>query len=211
MRPLIIALWVTLFAGCTSTQPISELILPELLIQQPLPPFPVQVISPILKIELEILVVEDGSVRYARLLNTSGNIEWDSAALTAVKHWIYSPAVYQGKPVRLWLHQTATVQFSQPYLVPLAEIICSTRAEADSAFTRLEQGCQFCDMVLMYSISTSREQKGSLGEVNIRLYPDYIEHQLEQLAENQFTKPIKYGEKFIIFKRIKSERQDLLQ
>ncbi|MFA6540260.1 MAG: TonB family protein [Bacteroidota bacterium] len=208
MKPLLCTICVLFFSACSSTQQVSELVLPELLIQQPLPPFPASFVSPTVKIDLEILVIEDGSVKHVRLLSTSGNPEWDSTALLAIKNWRYSPAIYQGKPVRLWLHQTATVQFSQPHLVPLAEIICTTQEEADTAYARLAEGCEFCDMVLMYSISSSKQQRGSLGEVNIHLYPDHVERALEQLAENEFTKPIKFGDKYIIFKRIKEEHQE---
>jgi TonB family protein len=211
MKPLMLFFMVCSLTACSSTQQLSEdLTLPELLMQQPLPAFPVPLLSSTLRIELEIQVDIDGSVRAANIVSTSGNSDWDSAALIAVKQWRYSPALYQEKPIRLWLHQTAIVQFTQPTMIALAEIQCATAEAADSAFAMLKDGVPFAQVVSLFSISNSRKQNGQIGEVNIRLYPTSIKQQIERLGEDEYTHPIKFGDRYVIFKRVQSSQQALL-
>ena len=109
-----------------------------------------------MRIDLNILVGEDGTVRYVELLRGSGNLFWDSAAAATIKMWRYSPARYKDTPMKLWLHQTAVIQFSQPNFLTIAELLCPTKVEADSIYKKLTEGCDFCEMVLLYSIAPSR-------------------------------------------------------
>ena len=207
MRPFIILFCVTILAACSSTQQISEdLQLPELIHQTPLPDFPKRIIAPNLRIDLEILVAEDGTVHYVNLDNDYGEPAWDSGVVAAIRQWKYTPARYKGTPIRLWLHQSAIIQFSSPHLLSLAEIVCTTKEEADSVYALLKEGCKFCDAAKRYSVSNSRSNDGVLGEVNIHSYPKYIQNILEKLDEGTFTEPLKYESKYIIFFRMKISR-----
>ena len=204
MKPLLLFFFsLTYFAACSSTQQTTDLTLPELLYQHPLPAFPKPITAPHLRIDLEILVTENGTVRDVRLLNSSGSVAWDSAAATAIRQWKYSPARYREKPVRIWLHQTAIVKFSEPRYLSLAEIMCTTTEEADSAYMLLEQGSDFSEIVLRYSVTSSREKNGALGAVNILIYPEQIKNILAKLETERYTHPVKYGERYVIFKRLK--------
>ncbi len=156
-----------------------------------------------MRIELKIHVADDGSVPDVLFLDGSGSDEWDSAASTAIRKWKYSPARYQEKPVSIWLHQTAVIQFSEPQYLLLAEILCQTPEEADSAYALLEQGWSFSDVAEKYSVASSRGMDGRLGTVNIQIYPQQIKIILARLNREQYTSPIKYGERYAIFKRLK--------
>jgi hypothetical protein len=43
---------------------------------------------------------------------------------------------------------------------------------------------------------------GMLGEVNINVFPENIRRPLSKLVMNDYTKPIKYGDLYAIFKRL---------
>lgn len=210
MKPLVVLLSLPLFAACTSTQEVADLTLPELIVQYPFPAFPYPISSTHFRIEFKILVNEDGSVRMAELLNGSGNISWDLATVETIKTWRYTPALYKNKPMKLWLKQTAVVQFSEPQFVTLSEIVCPTKELADSIHSLLMRGNPFEEMASLHSIAVSREQKGSLGKVNIMIYPSAIKNVLAELNDDQITPPMKLGDRYVIYKRAKNENAVVL-
>ena len=53
-----------------------------------------------------------------------------------------------------------------------------------------------------YSVDPSREMGGMLGKVNINVFPENIRRPLSKLDMNDYTKPIKYGDLYAIFKRL---------
>ncbi|MDD8019268.1 MAG: energy transducer TonB [Bacteroidota bacterium] len=203
MKPLLFLFCLCFFAACSSSEQTTELTLPRLLIQHPLPAFPDRILTSQLKIDLEIQVAEDGSVRNARLARSSGNLMWDSLAIERIRQWRYSPALHKGQPVRLWLRQPAVVQFVNPTNLYLAEIVSLTMDNADSAYRLLTQGADFTEVVLRYSVGASREKNGIIGEVNIQLYADNVQHLLADLGIENFSKPVQYGDRYVIFKRMK--------
>ena len=206
MKPLLVFITlalVALFTSCSTTQPSTDLILPELLYVSPLPPYPIPISTPTLRISLQIHVVKDGSVGDVMLKNSSGSAEWDSAALMAIRQWKYSPARSGDRPVNIWLHQTAVVKFAEPLYLTMAEILCNSIEEADSAYTMLEQGVEFEEIVSIYSVAPSRKTNGLIGTINIQCYPEQIKSMIIRLDREQFTRPIKFGEQYAIFKRLR--------
>ncbi|KAB2923485.1 MAG: TonB family protein [Bacteroidetes bacterium] len=202
MKALLCVIVLLLAGGCSSTPEVADLTLPALIYQAPFPPFPYPVTAPDVRIELNILIDEQGAVRYVDLLRGSGSTEWDSSARAAVFRWRYSPAQYKGKSLKLWLHQSAVVQFAQPNYMTLAELYCATQEEADSVYRKLTEGCDFCEMVLLHSVAPSRDQRGTVGRVNIQQYPEEIRRILSRLEGEEWTEPVKYGEWYAIFKRV---------
>lgn len=209
MKPLLLFVPLTLavlFAACSSSQQSTGISLPALVYQEPLPPFPRPITTPTLRIALQIHVCKDGSVDEVRFLNSSGSTLWDSAAAVSIRLWKYSPARSEGKPINIWLHQTAIVAFSEPQYLLLAEILCSTAEQADSLYTLLEQGIEFSELASKYSIASSHTAQGMLGSVNIQIYPAHIKKALTKLGLGLWTKPIPYGDRYAIFKRLKEQR-----
>lgn len=202
MKPLIVFIAAAVMMGCTSTQETANLVPPQLVYQYPLPPYTKPLTVPVFRIALEILVTKEGTVRDVRFLNSSGSREWDIAAADVIKQWKYTPARIEGTPVSIWLHQTAVVKFSEPYFLSLAEIICNTEAEADSAYAMLLAGLSFTEAVQKYSIAASRTQQGTIGKINVQIYPEPIKTKIVKLQEDQFTRPVLYGGHYAIFKRL---------
>jgi parvulin-like peptidyl-prolyl isomerase len=89
-------------------------------------------------------------------------------------------------------------------MMNLAEIVFSNLNQADSAYEALVAGEEFSKMVVKYSIGSSRINNGYLGSTNIQNYSKNISSALSDLKEDEFTKPLPYGQNFIIFKRLKN-------
>ncbi len=53
-------------------------------------------------VKVRVLVGEDGSPQEITLAKSSGDSALDEAAMTAIKEWIFEPAVRNGLPVRAW-------------------------------------------------------------------------------------------------------------
>lgn len=54
-------------------------------------------------VELEVLVVADGTVGEARLAGSSGYPQLDGAALAAVRGWRFEPGTREGEKVAQWI------------------------------------------------------------------------------------------------------------
>jgi parvulin-like peptidyl-prolyl isomerase len=67
----------------------------------------------------------------------------------------------------------------------------------------IEQGQNFNELAMRYSVDPSREMGGMLGDVNINVFPENIRKSLSKLIINEYTKPMKYGDLYAIFKRLR--------
>jgi peptidyl-prolyl cis-trans isomerase C len=94
------------------------------------------------------------------------------------------------------------LRYADPQYIKLAEILCISKEEADSVYNVIEQGQNFNELAMRYSVDPSREMGGVLGEVNINVFPENIRKALSRININVYTKPIKYGDLYAIFKRL---------
>jgi parvulin-like peptidyl-prolyl isomerase len=180
----------------------SEGSTPQVLIQSQLPQIPASIQKPVFELDVVMFVMEDGTVGKTRMLKGSGDAEWDSLALSSIKQWRFTPARMDNKPVGSWFHMQSILRYADPQVMKLAEILCTTAEEADSVYKVIEQGKNFNDLAMHYSVDPSREMGGLLGDVNINVFPENIRRPLSKLSMNEFTKPIKYGDLYAIFKRL---------
>ncbi|MFA6468060.1 MAG: TonB family protein [Bacteroidota bacterium] len=207
MKPLFLIILLLLLltgasSGCSTSQTIYDFNPPELVYQHPLPIFPRMTGIAPMRIMLEIYVTKDGTVGDVQMTNGSGILAWDSAAISAIRRWKYIPARSDGKPFNIWLHQVAIIRFAEPEYRTLAEIICTTYEEADSAFLLLGRGMDFSTIAMRYSIAESRDRNGEIGTVNIQVYPQGVKAILSKLEKGQYTRPTKFGDHYAIFKRL---------
>ncbi len=150
-----------------------------------------------------MFVEEDGTVGKTRMLKGSGNAAWDSLAVSTMKQWRFAPARMDDKPIGSWFHMQSTIRYANPQHMNLAEILCTTAEEADSVYELLDQGQNFNELAMKYSVDPSREMSGLVGDVDINMYPENIRKQLSKLVINDFTKPMRYGDLYAIFKRLR--------
>lgn len=207
MKFTILLLGLLFLVGCTSMELMNEGTAPKLLIQSPLPPFPETLTRPVFVLETVLFIMEDGTVGKTRMLKGSGDATWDSLALASMRQWRFTPARMDNKPVGSWFHMQSTLRFANPQLMNLAEILCTTEEEADSLYNLIDQGQSFNELAMRYSVDPSREMSGMLGEVDINLYPENIRKPLSKLLIDDYTKPLKYGDLYAIFKRLKKINQ----
>ena len=101
------------------------------------------------------------------------------------------------------MRRKVKVVFVEPKVFSLAEIQLDNIDDADSVYRALLNGADFTSLVLIYSTSNSRANNGLIGNVNVKHFSDKISLALSQLKEGEFTKPLSYGEHYLIFKRLK--------
>jgi parvulin-like peptidyl-prolyl isomerase len=203
MNKTILLFYLLLVSGCSIFQPEESVIIqPKLLQQSPLPAINQSIYKDKFEFNCTLLINEKGEVEKAKLLKGSGDAIWDSLAELSLITWKFSPATINGNPTKVMVHKKFIVVFEQPYEISLAEIQFDNLALADSAYNALLIGADFTNLVMKYSISSSRSTYGYLGKVNIKLYSKEIRDILGRLADGEFTEPLNYGENYVIFKRV---------
>ena len=196
-------LLVLLGWGCATTAPLeTDVRLPELVSQVPLPALSPLLQGKHLRLEVKMHVAEDGSVQEAMFSEPSGDPEWDRAALEKVRQWTFSPAMHGGKPISIWIRQSIVLQFSDQLMMPLAEIRCTDRSRADSVYAALRAGVGFAELVQRFSEASSAQRGGLLGEVDIRTFPQGVQEELKGLRPGEFTPPIRVGTVYVLFRHV---------
>jgi len=203
MRLSILLLCMVCFVGCASMQQTDNASVPQLLLKHPFPPIPESFSRTSFDLDVVLFILEDGSVGKARLLKGSNDASWDSLALASIKQWRFTPARSEKQPISTWFRLRTNVRYAELQIMNLAEILCTTPEEADSVYEAIEQGHDFGELAMRYSVDPSREMKGMLGEVNINMYPEDIFKSIGKLPINAYTKPMRYGDLYVIFKRLK--------
>jgi TonB family protein len=202
MKIIIGCLCAAFMAGCFSIQQTGESSAPQPLFQSPLPALPESIQKPPSVLSIAVFILENGTVDKVQFMKSSGNAAWDSLAAVTIKQWRFAPARINGNPVGTWYHMRAPLHYAAPVFMSLAEIICDTKETADSAYEKLEQGHDFGDLVSQYSIDTSKTHYGVIGRTNIYSYQENIRDNLTRLDIGGHTKPIQYGNQYVIFKRL---------
>lgn len=204
MRKIIFLFCLLFFAGCSIFQPEeSSIVQPKLLKQSALPPIKQSAFSDRYEFYCQLVINENGDVEKVNLLTSSGDAIWDSLTAVSLLNWKFSPALMDGKPIRLTIRRKFIVMYEKPVLMALAEIQVKDFSLADSIYRALINGADFSMLALKYSISSSRELKGYIGRVDIKHFSKEIGDILSKLNDGEFTSPVKYGENYIIFIRLK--------
>lgn len=177
--------------------------IPSVIYQEPLPPFPKEMKKQVNKLDTRLLISEEGKVLEAQIISSSSNKEWDSLAIEKIKKWIFTPAILNNKPIKIWITQPIRISIKEPLFLPLFEIVFDNATIAFQIYDSLINGADFDVFVNKYSVSESKKDNGYIGLINIRNLDPEIQKYLEKLEENEFTKPIIYKGKYTIFKRSK--------
>ncbi len=191
-----------LCAGCAGSVPMETYVAPKLINQEPFPALPQNLTAYRQDFHIKLQVNTDGSVNRVELGHWSGDAAWDSAAVEKIRRWQFTPALYNGTPVKLWIDLHACVKCAEPVMMGLLEIICPTKAIADTVYAQLLHGEDFERLASLYSIAASRAQKGRLGEVDVNRFPDEIQSVVSDLKINEYSKPLPLGSYFCLYKRV---------
>jgi TonB family protein len=204
MKQIIPFLFLSLL-GCASVQesevPIDQ---PELIRMAPFPVAGTAFAAGQLKLNVLLHVAGDGTVSDVRLLAGTGIAQWDTLAIQSIKQWVFRPARRDGLPVDAWIRQVVVVRVQEPLKIKLSQLVFTTRQEADSQYQRLEHGADFDTLVQESGGTPGAERSGFLGEVDVAVYPPVVREALRRLREGEFTHPLRVGDRYIIYKRLKS-------
>jgi len=193
---------LAILAGCSSTRHLEEFSsVPKLIKQESLPAMPASISSSSLNVEIQMQIDEDGGVNQAHLRNGSGDTAWDSLAVQTIKKWKYDQAPTGDKPVKTWIVQHTVVTPADPFFLSFAEIVCDTHEKAINILDQLKQGTTFGLLAVDYSSAPSKNHGGGVGNVDVNSYQGSISSILKKLEIGQYTEPLVYGNKFVIFKR----------
>lgn len=195
MKPSIILICLIILSGCSSVQQTSNNQIPLLLVQHPFPSVPLSLNKPELLLTADIYIGEDGSVAEVILEKGSGIKSWDSIATEIIRTWQYIPRRIDNKPVACWVHQKMRVIVAEPLIYSLSALLCPSYELADSFYNDLVEGRKFEEIAGRHI---------DIGEVNIYQYSEFIRSSITKLNEGEFTKPIKYDDHYIIFKRVQT-------
>jgi TonB family protein len=198
----IVPFMMVFLVGCSAMQ-LAEIPTeaPELVRMTPLPPINSIIPRGGLKLIVMLLVLKDGSVGEARLVETSGVPEWDSVVLQAIRQWQFAPGRRDGVPADLWIRQPITVKPQEAIMLTLGALVRATLQEADSLHALLETGADFDSLVMRSSRSPSHQEGGFLGAVDIAVFPQHIRNELRRLSQGEFTPPLKMGDRYVIYRR----------
>jgi TonB family protein len=189
-------------SGCSSIQQTTTNYAPVLLVQHPFPSIPLSISQPDVLLAADIFILSDGSVGDVKLQRGSGIKEWDSIAVATIRTWEFTPMRVNNNPVDCWVHQKMRVRIAEPELFSLSALLFPSYEIADSFYTHLAKGRKFEDVVNSVSQFPALGKYMDLGEVDIHQYSEFIRSSLTNLSEGGYTKPIKYDDHYIIFKRV---------
>jgi TonB family protein len=190
-----------LLCGCATIEQVYVPdTLPQLVKQEPLPPWPFRIIEDEVTLDIKIRIGSDGSVKDVAFLTPSLSKEWNALALEKIREWKFSPATVDGRPVALWIRQTIRMRFEDATYLRLAEIVCPDQRTADSVYALLDAGAPFDSLARVFSTSSSRAQGGFLGDIDLRTLPLFVRHELQRVRTDHITSPILLGRNYVIYK-----------
>lgn len=189
-------------AGCSVFGGLESDVIPPTLVQKSdFPPLPATVTSKTLDLKTDLIISKAGAVVRAWLLNSSGDLAWDSAAVKRIMSWKYSPAMLKGTPIQMRISQAVHVIYHPPLLMILSQIVCTSAGQADSVYADLRAGESFDSLSSVISPTNSVVRSGYVGKVDIRQYSDEIQNELKNLKVNAYTRPLRLGTYYAIFMR----------
>ena len=206
MKPSVILICLVILSGCSSIQQTTNYHAPVLLVQHPFPSVPLSLYKQNVLLSADILIREDGSVADVKLQRGSGIKEWDSIAVTTIRTWEYSPMRVNNNPAACWVTQKMRVRIAEPVFYSLSALLFPSYEIADSFYNNLVEGRKFEEIANSVSQFPALGKYIDIGKVDIHQYSEFIRTSLTNLSEGEFTKPIKYDDHYIIFKRAQSNR-----
>lgn len=201
MKSLLLLLGLVM-AGCIVSQPTDMYVAPKLIDQESFPALPNSLQMFRQDFHMKLQIATDGTVLNALLDHWSGDSIWDSSAVHRIKHWKFSPGMYNGTPVKLWVDLHTCVKNEDPIMMSIEEIMCPTRQIADSVYALLRSGSAFETLALQFSIAPSQKQCGRLGEIDIHRFPDVVHNALIGVPLNEYTHPLAVGTYYCLYKRV---------
>ena len=193
--------------GCT---PLPELVespaVPAVISMSSLPPLTETSQGAIPEFSAIFLIRKDGTVDEVKLLSTSGDPNWDRAAIDSLKNWRFTSPPDDIAVNGRWIRYRIRIEIEDPLYLNLGEIVAFSKEEADSLYQILKKGEDFLTIADQIREGTTTEIGMHLGTVNIAQYPEHVRNTLRNLRVNRFTRPIKVGDTYVIYKKFEDQK-----
>jgi TonB family protein len=204
---LVSALLVTIMSGCKSSGELTEDYdtLPKLREYTP-PQLPEKTLLSREKAEvlLSLRIDEEGNVRRASVLRTSGEAPLDSAAVAAARSWKYYPASKAGKPLPIVIEQKVSFATKLTESISFYEIVVDTKELADSLWGVLNAGGDFSEVAAKFSTAPTATNKGLRDNVRYDAMPNILRVTLDRLSAGNMSNPVELPDgKYTIVKKSK--------
>ena len=152
------------------------------------------------KLEIQLDIDSDGRVSQAQFVRATQDTNWNAEALRRILSWKFLPARMGEKPVATTVRFPVRLQFLDPILLSLAEIVCESRDCIDSAYEAVQKGEEFDSVAHRFSAAPTAERGGKIGWVDVRRYPSDVREELMRLRKGEVSQPLVLGAKFVMFK-----------
>ncbi|MEX1121431.1 MAG: TonB family protein [Balneolales bacterium] len=209
MKLAYLLIFMFLLWSCSSSeQVVNQGPHPELIELSSLPALPEEQ-SPGKKTRLSVyfFVLNDGTVNEVRMINSSGYADWDEEAIRKMRQWRFAEFDNNNSTDGRWVPQNISVVYQKQVNMSLGELISNTKAEADSLYTLLQSGVPYQNLAEELWESGSGSHGSYLGIIGLDRYPENVRANLVDLQENQYTHPIRVGNRYVIYKRFDPDTQ----
>ena len=192
--------------GCTASQQGEKAGgQPELVKMTSLPPLTSAYAYIGLKLNVLFQIRADGSVADVKMVGTTDNADWSLAAIDSMKRWQFSVTTPGRSHEDQWLRSTVIVQVQELRLLTLGEIRTETEREADSLYELLGNGSDFETLARQIRPGKTSPVGRFLGSVEISSFPQHVRNELQKISVNSYTRPIRLGSNYVIYKRFKPD------
>lgn len=211
MKHLLLPLFILslILIGCATTKPVPPSDQPELIGMTSLPTISANYSMSGLKLNVMFQVRNDGSVSEVNLMKSSGDPDWDRAAIDSMKLWHFTPSQTDKPAAERWIRNTIILQVQEPMVLTLGELKAGSQQEADSLYALLQNGSNFETLSKQIAPGSADPRGKFIGAVDIARYPKHVRDALRKLAINQITPPLRIGTQYLIYKRFKPDGADM--
>jgi hypothetical protein len=150
-------------------------------------------------------VLADGTVEEVALTDHVISPEWDAAAIDSMKKWKFSKLPSNMDPDGIWLRRVIKVQFEEPNIMDLVFITLDDSTVADSLYSTFNSRSNFIRLFEQSDIHKFTYEFGIERDQNIAKYPEHVRLELRKLKINNYTRPIRLNNRFLIFQRIETQ------
>jgi TonB family protein len=199
----LIVLSFFLLSGCIPPPYIAPPIdVPQLISMSSLPVCQTRASAVEIRIEVIFRVRGDGSIADARVVQSSGDPDWDAAAAQTMKKWRFTPVASLDDSLTLSVRSRVIVRPEEEISFLLGALVVTTQEEADSLSEMLEAGASFDSLAQSVRWDAPVKRGRYLGVTETGNFPYHIRSKIRALRPEGVTHPLRLGSEFVIYKRM---------
>ncbi len=202
-RVLILSLLPVCFLACSTSREAKSDVPVQLIEKTLFPDFEEDTYPMRKSLEVMMRVKPNGSVDEARILNPIKNAEWNVAAIDSIKKWrfiFFSPEDY---PDGIVFKSSIRVELlDESEVVTTGELWFASSTMADSIYVQLRAGLDFFDFVASLQLDESMDVAFYQRTMELKNYSDQVKKIVDMLRTEDFSKPVRVGSYFVIYRKM---------